>query len=130
MASWKIFEKPADEPIVFTPFNNARKFFAIDASGSTGGAPLRAEQNFAMELHNSSTHTEKDWMAKWGSTADTPIDNWNPPAAYWRSDMMGTQPTSILKHQACLSKINSSDIFFLLTDGEVCFRLKASCDSN
>lgn len=128
MASWKIFEKPADQEVVFTPFNNARKFFAIDASGSTGGAPMLAEQNFAMELHNSSTHNEKDWMAKWGSTADNPIDEWNPPARYWRSDMMGTQPTTILKHEACLSCIYSSDLFFLLTDGEVCLNLKFSYD--
>jgi hypothetical protein len=126
MASWKIFEKPADQEVIFTPFNNARKFLAIDASGSTGGAPMLAEQNFAIELHNSSTHNEKDWMAKWGSTADNPTNEWSPPAKYWRSDMMGTQPTTILKHEACLLCIYSSDIFFLLTDGEVCSDLEFS----
>lgn len=119
MASWKIFEKPAEQEVAFTPFNNARKFFAIDASGSTGGAPILAEQNFAMELHNSSVHDGKDWIAKWGSDADNPIDNWNAAARYWRSDMGGTKPTQILNHEACLSCIYSADIFFLLTDGEV-----------
>lgn len=64
MASWKIFETPAETAVVFKPFDNARKFFAIDASGSTGGAPMLAERNFAIELHNASTHSERDWVAK------------------------------------------------------------------
>ncbi|QDS77172.1 hypothetical protein FKW77_001837 [Venturia effusa] len=119
MASWKIFETPVETEVVLTSFNNATKFFAIDASGSTGGTPMLAQRNFAVNLHSASTHEAKDHVAKWGSSADNPRDILDVPTRYWNSDLGGTQPTRILKNEACLSCIWSSDVFFLLTDGEV-----------
>jgi hypothetical protein len=116
MASWKIIQKPTEHKVEYIPFSKARKFFAVDASGSTGGAPLRSEQDFVEEIHQRSIEKE-NWITKWGTFCDNPKKDWRN--FNWRSDMGGTQPSEILKNEHSLGRIHSSDLWFLLTDGEV-----------
>jgi hypothetical protein len=52
-----------------------------------------------------------------GSTCDDPVEDWRH--IDWRSDKMGTCPSAILQNEMALSRIHSSDLWVLLTDGEV-----------
>ena len=50
------------------PFKTAKKFFAVDASGSTCGAMMRAQQKFVEGLHGSDT----DEVVKWDHCCQIP----------------------------------------------------------
>jgi hypothetical protein len=52
-----------------------------------------------------------------GTTCDDPVEDWNQ--IDWRSDKMGTSPSNILQNEIALGRIHSSDLWVLLTDGEV-----------
>jgi hypothetical protein len=117
MASWKIVYKPTERTIENVSVSSARKFFAVDASGSTGGAPLFSEEAFVNAFHAASRDKTGDALTKWGSHCQSPTYKWDQ--FVWRSDMGGTCPSDILVNETALGAIHSSDIFFLLTDGEV-----------
>ncbi|KAF7926327.1 uncharacterized protein EAE98_006622 [Botrytis deweyae] len=68
MASWKIVLEPGDEEkIVYTSFANSRKYFALDASGSTVGIRFISEHNFADAFHEVSIRKDEDRVTRWGS---------------------------------------------------------------
>jgi hypothetical protein len=117
MASWKIIPDPFETiQIQYTPFLQSRKFFAVDDSGSTAGAILRQERAFVERLHDSHLNPA-DTIALWGSSCDTPTQKFD--SVSWKSVHGGTQPSEILQNTSALDTIKSSDVWFLLTDGEI-----------
>jgi hypothetical protein len=65
MATWKLLHVPDKQAVQYVSFLEANKFFAVDASGSTGGAPLRSEQTFVEKFHSAGTRNV-NWITKWG----------------------------------------------------------------
>lgn len=117
MASWKIVPEAVDEAkIKYTSFANARKYFALDASGSTCGIRFLSEHSFADGIHDASPQKDKDLVTRWGSNCQDPTD-WDHMR--WAPDQGGTSPQFILRNQKSMEAIRSADIWFLLTDGEV-----------
>lgn len=117
MASWKIYpdliERGLDQ---YVPFLQSRKFFAVDDSGSTRGAVLRRERAFVeqfCDIHR----TADDALSLWGSFCSPPTLDFD--SVIWISRHRGTKPSEILKTQSALDTIMSSDVWFLLTDGEI-----------
>ncbi|ESZ94523.1 hypothetical protein SBOR_5103 [Sclerotinia borealis F-4128] len=117
MASWKVVLEPVDETkIEYTSFANARKYFAVDASGSTVGIRLISEHIFAEGIHEASLQKEKNTVTRWGSKCKDPT-NWEQ--MFWAPDQGGTTPQWILRNRSSMDAIHNADIWFLLTDGEV-----------
>jgi hypothetical protein len=120
MTSWKVtLEEQPERVVEYVQFAQARKYFAIDASGSTGGAPLRAERNFAERLYEAAkgpNHNDNT-ITKWGTHCDNPTRNW--AQIKWSSDGGGTCPSQILLNPKSLDAIRSCDIWVLITDGQV-----------
>ncbi|KAL9601419.1 MAG: hypothetical protein Q9179_002875 [Wetmoreana sp. 5 TL-2023] len=80
-------------------FAAAKKFFAVDVSGSTHGWIIEAEgrlvENLSVGTENTISHE-----------------------TYWTS-RAGTHPECILEHTKALEQIRSSDMWLLLTDGAI-----------
>lgn len=117
MASWKIIPDTSDDQdLEYTPLLQGRKFYAVDDSGSTAGAVLRREKAFvdALRQHHSNA---ADSVALWGNNCDHPSENFD--TINWLSRHGGTQPSSILRQTTALDTIRKSDVWFLLTDGEI-----------
>jgi hypothetical protein len=116
MASWKIVPDPNAKKIEYTSFLKGRKFFAVDDSGSTAGSILRREREF-VDYVRQKFPTDSDSISLWGTHCDAPTKKFE--LAKWKSDHMGTRPAEILKQTAALNAIQKSDVWFLLTDGEI-----------
>lgn len=117
MANWKIVPEPVNtNNIEYVSLLQSRKFFAVDDSGSTAGGILRRERAF-VDAFQASYRNPADTISLWGSNCDIPTSNFN--AIAWLSRHGGTQPSSILNRQASLDAIKESDVWFLLTDGEI-----------
>lgn len=117
MTTWKIVPETSDDPnIEYTPLLQSRKFFAVDDSGSTAGAVLRREKAFVDALRRDHSNTA-DAIALWGTRCDNPSENFN--IINWASRHEGTEPSSILRQMTALDTIRKSDVWFLLTDGEI-----------
>ncbi|KAF1993336.1 hypothetical protein P154DRAFT_477776 [Amniculicola lignicola CBS 123094] len=116
MASWKIFPDPDQPPIEYTSFLTARKFFAVDDSGSTAGSISRRERAFVegMRKHNANSD---DLIALWGSNCEDPTTNFD--SVVWKSNHWATYPAKILENPNCLRVIERSDVWYLVTDGEI-----------
>ncbi|KAH4104956.1 hypothetical protein HBH69_169130 [Parastagonospora nodorum] len=117
MASWKIFPEPSgDVDVEYTPFLQSRKFFAVDDSGSTAGTVLRRERAFVDQFRTIYANRD-DTISLWGSRCDSPTHSFE--AISWRSQHGGTTPSQIFHDQGALNAIKRSDVWFLLTDGEI-----------
>lgn len=117
MASWKIIPEPAgDVDIEYTPFLQSRKFFAVDDSGSTAGTVLRRERAFVDQFRTSRANPD-DAISLWGSQCDSPTKDFE--TINWKSQHGGTTPSQIFYNEGALSAIKRSDVWFLLTDGEI-----------
>ncbi|KAG8534022.1 uncharacterized protein KY384_000864 [Bacidia gigantensis] len=100
-----------------TPFANTRKLFAVDASGSTSGAPMEAEKHFVLGLSN----LKEDVVCKWGHSCNIPQTIDSVPSSYFNG-WDGTAPACILQQPAAVDAIQASDFWVLLTDGEIAAR--------
>ncbi|KAF2129438.1 hypothetical protein P153DRAFT_19774 [Dothidotthia symphoricarpi CBS 119687] len=117
MSSWKFLADTSEaETVELTPFLNGRKFFAVDDSGSTGGAVLKRERDFVYAFHNNYANPA-DVTSLWGFDCDNPTDLIH--TIEWKSNHGGTTPSEILQNPTALDAIKSSDVWYLLTDGEV-----------
>lgn len=117
MASWKIVPEPAEDTTVeYIPLLSSRKYFAVDDSGSTAGAILRRELAF-VDAVQAKYANPADLISLWGTECDDPTRDFDSIA--WLSRHGGTAPSAILKNEAALGAIRNSDVWFLLTDGEV-----------
>lgn len=117
-SEWKqqISKDPAEEfKITYVNLSNAKKFFAIDSSGSTYGRRFQAEWAFVGGFHTNS----EDTVAKWDHNCETPqlVDKIGP--IYLGNRYGGTSPDQILRNASAVEEIDSSDVWFLLTDGEI-----------
>ncbi|OJD30449.1 mg754 protein [Diplodia corticola] len=111
---WKVDTANGEQHTKYIPLHHARQFFAVDASGSTAGTVIAREHEFVTKLHDGHPH---DRAALWGSDCEDPADNF--PIAPWRAASGGTQPSRILHNQRVLDTIAASDLWYLLTDGEI-----------
>ncbi|KAI9650035.1 hypothetical protein NHQ30_000048 [Ciborinia camelliae] len=119
MASWKIVidPDPADEiKVAYTSFANARKHFKVHTSSSTAGSIFTSQQEFAEGIHRASVQKDKNTIARWGSDCTFP-KNWKQFT--WAPDQGKATPGCILRNESSVAAILESDIWFLLTDGEV-----------
>ncbi|KAL1649116.1 hypothetical protein SLS58_001688 [Diplodia intermedia] len=113
-ACWKV-QPTVEKHTEYVPLHRARQFFAVDASGSTSGSIIRREYEFVQELIKG--HPD-DYTALWGSYCEDPTKNF-PNTSWWSAYMGGTQPSRILQNRAALDTIGASDVWYLLTDGEI-----------
>ncbi|KAF1927970.1 uncharacterized protein M421DRAFT_421171 [Didymella exigua CBS 183.55] len=117
MASWKIVPSSFEEDKTeYTAFLEGRKYFAVDDSGSTTGGILRQERAFVDAFQGRHT-SATDAISLWGTKCDNPTTLFD--SVNWRSNHGGTYPSEILANSAALSAIRKSDVWFLLTDGEI-----------
>jgi hypothetical protein len=117
MATWKIIPDPSEAiETQHKPFLKSRKFFAVDDSGSTAGAILRQQRAFVEYLHSHYINPGNA-VALWGSSCDKPTQKFD--TINWTSGHGGTQPSTILQNSVALTTIKTSDVWFLLTDGEI-----------
>ena len=102
---------PAASDIIFP---EAKKFFAVDASGSTGGAIMKAQERAVLALHGNS----EDTVVLWNTSCTCPrtVDAVGP---HYFSGTGGTSPSCILEENSAVDQIKSSDLWVLLTDGEI-----------
>lgn len=95
--------------------SKAKKFFAVDASGSTEGDVLRAEHEFIRGLHSN----PKDSITKWAGYCENPQLVDSTGIGYFTCGRQWTCPAAILGEPSAVKEILSSDIWCLLTDGEI-----------
>ena len=111
----RLAEAPADVPLIAkVPFLEAKKFFAVDGSGSTAGSIMRAQAQTVRALHGNS----KDTVAKWESACDNPSALDNVAANFFDSNG-GTYPHTIMRNPQVVDQIRESDLWVLLTDGQI-----------
>ncbi|KAH7042108.1 hypothetical protein B0J12DRAFT_743421 [Macrophomina phaseolina] len=111
--SWKL-RANTTIPIEYLPLRLSRQFFAVDASGSTAGSIIRTECDFVKGL---TTGHPDDLFATWGSYCDNPTSDLSH--IQWEANRGGTHPSHILSNPAALDAIAKSDLWYLLTDGEI-----------
>ncbi|KAL8974529.1 MAG: hypothetical protein Q9197_001237 [Variospora fuerteventurae] len=122
-ASWKQNPSAATSATRKVSLTHARKFFAVDASGSTAGRIIQLEGQFVEQFN---THPQ-DQVSKWGSSCSAPIDVSSACASsrgevagpYWNPDQGGTYPEKIIQCSFAKKSILQSDVWFLITDREI-----------
>ncbi|KAL8779387.1 MAG: hypothetical protein Q9194_001484, partial [Teloschistes cf. exilis] len=102
------------DPPTMVPFNDARKLFAVDSSGSTAGSVMRAQEKTVRMLHSNPL----DSVLLWESRCRDPQLIHRLAPSYFCSGG-GTDPASIMKHPSAVEQIQNSDLWVLLTDGEI-----------
>jgi len=122
MADWK--EKITEASNVRTvSLAAAKKFFAVDVSGSTHGRIIEVEGQLVQNLSLNSADTVCRWDSKCDESPQ--VVSKLLQKSYW-SSRGGTRPEVILEQPSALNHIRSSDIWLLLTDGEISNREVAS----
>lgn len=117
-SEWKqpIMKHPADRlQVAHFSLYNARKFFAMDTSGSTRGRIVGKEWAFVKGLHTN----REDTVAKWNHNCQTPQLVDETRQNYLDDVGGGTSPDQILRNASAVREIKRSDVWFLLTDGEI-----------
>lgn len=118
MQSWKILPDTTEaRRLEYVSFLTSRKFFAVDGSYSTGGRILRLEKEFTCRFHETHPHAH-DLVCQWGTTCNNPSTDFDNPSR-WNSDYGGTAPQRIVGNPGALEAIHQSNVWFLVTDGEV-----------
>ncbi|KAL9582855.1 MAG: hypothetical protein Q9212_003054 [Teloschistes hypoglaucus] len=110
----KVLDHSNQDPPIKIPFNDARKLFAVDASGSTSGSIMRAQEKTVRRLHGNSA----DNVLLWATHCDNPqlMDQVAP--SYFCGNG-GTNPASIMGNLTAVEQIQESDLWVLLTDGHI-----------
>lgn len=96
------------------PFRTSKKFFAVDCSGSTSGAIMKAQHKFVQGLHGNA----EDQVTKWDNLCREPGLVDGMPDAYYDGSG-GTSPESIAHNGSVVKAIKNSELWILLTDGAV-----------
>lgn len=117
LPSWQ--ERKGEDPTTSTTspkmsFDMSRKFFAVDASASTMGKIMEAQEIFVRGFHGNSD----DWVTKWDHNCQTPRRVDDAPDNYYFG-CGGTSPDCILRLPAAVQSIKESDLCVLLTDGDI-----------
>lgn len=98
----------------YCSLDDARQFFAVDASGSTAGRIIKREQAFVEKLHHNHSN---DRGLTWGSSCGQLERDF--VHIVWEGNLGGTQPEVLLRRDDTVYTIASSDVWYLLTDGEI-----------
>ena len=117
MAEWKERLAEASNIDVRTvSFGAAKKFFAVDVSGSTWGKIVKVEGQLVRNL----SLNDADTVCRWDTECDESpqVVSKLVPESYW-SARGGTNPEVILQQPAALEQIRSCDLWLLLTDGDI-----------
>ncbi|KAL1606235.1 hypothetical protein SLS60_003637 [Paraconiothyrium brasiliense] len=114
---WKVFPDLSEKTVEHVPFIKSRKFFAVDDSGSTAGLLIKKEHEFVERIRGKQFFNNKDAISLWGTQCDVPTTNFGK--IEWRGRHGGTSPTEILKQPEALTRIRTSEVWFLVTDGEI-----------
>ncbi|KAL8811894.1 MAG: hypothetical protein Q9200_001449 [Gallowayella weberi] len=116
LPSWqeRAVETAVDTPPVKTPISTARKFFAVDGSGSTSGGIMRAQQKTVMALHGNPC----DNMVFWDTRCDK-LRLVDDVGSSFHGHGGGTEPACILREPLAVEQIHSSDVWVLMTDGQI-----------
>ena len=114
--NWKVLPALSTQNIEYNSFPSCRKFFAADNSGSTAGAICKSQRAFVDHLRRKPFANKQDTISLWGTRCHEPEKDFDK--VKWTCDE-GTYPSQILNHTAAVEKIQKSDVWFLLTDGEV-----------
>lgn len=115
--AWKKSSKDdsVDNPsITYRSFQAAKKFFAVDNSGSTYGSRIRAEGRAVFGIHSNDADTVIKWDHQCSGVPEL-VDHIS--SRYFEKTGGGTSPVAILKHNLAVQEIETSDIWCLLTDG-------------
>ena len=115
--SWlqKAVELDTDLPAVSDiSFLEAKKFFAVDASGSTMGGIMKAQERAVLGLHGNGD----DRVVLWNTSCTIPRILAAVESGYFFGSG-GTAPDCILKEKSAVDQIQDSDLWVLLTDGEI-----------
>ena len=97
-----------------TPFFESKKFFAVDSSGSTVGSIMRAQAKAVASIHGN----PEDTVTKWDHKCEMPRILDNVPVNYFGGSG-GTSPDMILRQPAAIDSIRESDLWVLITDGQI-----------
>ncbi|KAF3932343.1 hypothetical protein ABW20_dc0101239 [Dactylellina cionopaga] len=114
IASWKLPLSTEQHAIRHVSLKDASQFFAVDASGSTSGRIMKLQKEFTERIH---LDHKTDQAVIWGSTCGNPIKDIS--TVPWTNCLGGTEPAKILQSQQALEAIGMSDVWYLLTDGQV-----------
>ncbi|KAL8766869.1 MAG: hypothetical protein Q9209_006465 [Squamulea sp. 1 TL-2023] len=116
LPSWqeKVVESLSDMPPARIPLRGAWKFFAVDASASTMGKIMQAQERTVRGLHDN----PDDMVVLWDSRCHCPclLENVGPNFLF---ECGGTDPACILEDSSALDQIKRSDLWVLLTDGKI-----------
>ena len=99
------------------PFFDAKKFFAVDSSGSTSGSIMQAQAKAVASIHGN----REDTVTKWDHQCEMPRILDNVPVNYFAGSG-GTSPDMILRHPTAIQSIRESDLWVLITDGQIAER--------
>ena len=114
LPSWKGKCVEDERPPTIVPFAEAKKFFAVDASGSTSGTVMDRQRESTLGLHTSAD----DFVCKWDwDCYDIQAVDSVPKEYFWGSG--GTRPACIFRQRVAVDRIKDSEFWVLLTDGDI-----------
>ncbi|KAJ6264561.1 hypothetical protein Dda_0708 [Drechslerella dactyloides] len=117
LPAWKVpLDDGSEREVPRIPLSAARQFFAVDASGSTfyGHRVITTQKTMVEKFH---AGHENDKAVTWGNRCSAVTDD--IAAVAWNNNLGGTQPTGVLRQTDAVKALGGSDVWFLLTDGEV-----------
>ena len=117
MAEWKeMLPEVSNVDVPTVSFGAAKKFFAVDVSGSTCGRIIEVEGQLVQNL----SMNDADTVCRWDTSCDKhpELVSRLVPESYW-SSQGGTNPEVILQQPSALEQIRSCDLWLLLTDGDI-----------
>ena len=124
MAQWKMnLIEPSGMVLPTDDFTEARKFFAVDVSGATRGRVLEV----SVQMVKSLSFNDADAVSRWDRDCDgTPnvvstlaFESYWSPGPHEPPEEGTTNPEDILEQGSVFAEIRSSDIWLLLTDGQI-----------
>ena len=107
-------ESANPKPVLRTPFADTKKTFAVDASGSTAGSIMASQADSVHAIRTG----ERDVVCKWDHSCEIPRLLDEVPSDYF-SGNGGTYPACIMGNRTAVEQIQDSDLWILLTDGEI-----------
>ena len=118
MAEWKErLPESSNVDVRTVSFGAARKFCAVDVSGSTEGRAMEVEAQLVQNL----SLNDADTVVRWDTECDESPQLVSKLAdkSYWSTEYLRTNPEAILQQTSALEQICSCDLWLLLTDGEI-----------
>ncbi|KAL9013622.1 MAG: hypothetical protein Q9173_001699 [Seirophora scorigena] len=113
-SSWKHNPSAATSTTRKVALRLAREILAVEPLGSTAGQIVQMEGQFVERFH---AHPQ-DQACRWDSSCSKPVDV-SSAACYWNPDQGETYPEEVILWIFAKNSILQSEVWFLMTDGEV-----------